>query len=82
MKYTSKGEKACVLNDAFTNVVQNISDKNDIHSTFKKIIVKSVGQRDYSVQEVMHHLLSLKCISTTYEVITASLDGSRRIQLE
>lgn len=64
MKYTSKGEKASsVLNDAFTNAVQNISDKNDIHSTFKKIIVKSVGQRDYSVQEVMHHLLSLKCIS-------------------
>ena len=83
VKYTSKGEKASsVLNDVFTNVVQNISDKNDIHSTFKQFILKSVGKRDYSVQEMMHHLLSLKCISATYEVITASLDGSRRIQLE
>ena len=29
----------------------------------------------------MHHLLSLKCVSATYEVIYASLDGSRRIQM-
>ena len=29
----------------------------------------------------MHHLLSLKCVSATYEVKYASLDGSRRIQM-
>ena len=42
-------------------------------------MIKSVGQRDYSIQEVMHHLL--KCVSATYGVINASLDGSRRIQI-
>lgn len=44
-------------------------------------MIKSVGQRDYSIQEVLHHLLSLKCVSATHEVVNASLDGSRRVQV-
>ena len=82
VKYTSKGEKASsVFNSAFTNVMQKISDTSDTQSVFKQIMIKTVGQRDYSIQEVMHHLLSLKCVSATHEVVTASLDGSRGIQM-
>ena len=44
-------------------------------------MLKTVGQRDYSIQEVMHHLLSQKFISATNEVITASLDRFRRLQV-
>ena len=44
-------------------------------------MLKTVGQIDYSIQEVMHHLLSLKFVSATHEVVTASVDGSRRIQM-
>lgn len=82
-KYTSKGEKASsVLNNAFTNVISKIPDTSDIQNIFKQIImIKSVGQRDYSIQEVMHHLLSLKRVSATHEVVIASLDGSRRVQV-
>jgi len=29
----------------------------------------------------MHHLLSLKCVSAIHEVVNASLDGSRRVQV-
>lgn len=79
VKYTSKAEKASsVVKNAFTNVVNKI---NDTPSALKQIMLKTVGQRDYSIQEVMHHLLSIKFVSATNEVITASLDGSRRIQL-
>ena len=82
VKYTSKGEKASsVLNNAFTNVISKASDESDIHNILKQIMIKSVGQRDYSIQEVMHHLLSLKCVSATHEVINTSLDGSRRVQV-
>ena len=82
VKYTSKGEKtSSVVNNAFNTVVQKLSDTSDIHNSFKQTMIKSLGQRDYSIQEVMHHLLSLKCVSATYEVINASLDGSRRIQM-
>ena len=42
---------------------------------------KTVGQRDYSIQEVMHYLLSIKFVSATNKVITASLDGPRRVHL-
>lgn len=82
MKYTSKGEKASsVLNNAFTNVISKMSDTSDSHNILKQIMIKSVGQRDYSIQEVMHHLLSLRCVSATHEVVNASLDGSRRVQV-
>ena len=42
--------------------------------------MKSFGQRDYSAQEVMHHLLSLKLVSSSLKVVPVSLNGSRRIK--
>ena len=81
VKYTSKGRKASSVHNAFSTIVQKLSDTSDIHNTFKQIMIKSVGQRGYSIQEVIHHLFSLKCVSATYEAINASLDGSRRIQM-
>ena len=42
--------------------------------------MKSLGQRDYSAQEVMHHLLSLKLVSSSFKVVPVSLDGSRRVK--
>ena len=63
--------------------MQKISDTSDMQSVIlKQIMIKTVGQRDYPMQELMHHLLSLKCVSATHEVVTASLlDSSRRIQM-
>ena len=43
-------------------------------------LCRKLGQRDYSIQEGMHHLPSIKFVSATNEVITASLDGPRRVQ--
>ena len=80
VKYTSKSETvSSVVKSAFTNVVSSLTGSSDVHTTFKKIMLKTVGNRDYSVQEVMHHLLSLKCVSASFEVITASLDGTRKV---
>ena len=47
----------------------------------KKLTMRAVGQRDMSIQEVMHQILSIKLVSSTFQVITASLDGSRRVSL-
>lgn len=83
VKYTSKAEKmSSVVKSAFTNVVNKMTDTSDVDSTIKQLMLKTVGQRDYSIQEVMHHLLSLKFVSATQEVVTASLDGSRRITIQ
>lgn len=45
----------------------------------KKVIVKSLGQRDFSARETMHHLMSLKLVSSSFNVVPVSLNGSRRI---
>lgn len=42
--------------------------------------MKSLGQRDFSAQETMHHLLSLKLVSSSFNVIPISLNGSRKIK--
>ena len=44
--------------------------------------MKAVGQRDMSVQEVMHQILSLKVFSSSFQVLTASLDGTRKVNVQ
>ena len=70
-----------LVKTAFTSVVTKLTDNSDVHTTFKQIIIRTIGNRDYSIQEVMHQLLSLKCVSSSFEVVIASLDGSRRINV-
>ena len=82
-KYASKGEpRSPLLKHAFNSIVHN-SD-NNINSTnlIKKIIMKTLGQRDYSAQETMHHLRSLKQVSSSFNVVPISLNGSRRIKTQ
>ena len=64
-----------IVKTAFTKVVNKMTDTGDADSTIKKLMLKTVGQRDYSIQEVKHHLLSLKFVSATHDIVTASLDG-------
>ena len=45
-----------------------------------KVVMKSLGERDYAAQETMHHLLSLKLHSSSFKVIPVSLNGSRRVR--
>jgi len=42
--------------------------------------MKSLEQCDFSAQETMHHLMSLKLVSSTFNVVPISLNGSRRIK--
>ena len=81
-KYASKAEKlSTVVRDAFTFVVSNLGNKIDSHNTIKRLIMKTVGQRDMSVQEVMHQILSLKLFSSSFQVVTVSLDGTRKLEV-
>ena len=42
--------------------------------------MKSIGQRDFSAQETMHHLLPLKLLCSSFNVVIISLDGSHKIK--
>ena len=82
-KYASKGEKmSSVVRDAFVSVVSKLNDNTDPKAAIRKLMMKAVGERDMSIQEVMHHILSLKLYSSSFNVITVSLDGSRKCKLE
>ena len=81
-KYASKAEKiSSVAKEAFTSVLCESSNQNNGKSTLRKLVMKAVGQRDMSIQEVMHHILSIKLVSSSFQVIATSLDGSRKVQL-
>ena len=70
-----------VAKDALTSVLINSQNEDNSHKAIRKIIMRAVGQRDMSIQEEMHQLLSLKLVSLTFQVISSSLDGSRKVSL-
>ena len=81
-KYASKGEKmSSVAKDAFTSVLANSQIVDNGRKAIRKIMMRAVGQRDMIIQEVMHQILSIKLVSSSFQVITASLDGSRKVSL-
>ena len=79
-KYAAKGEpKLPMLTETFDIVMKNTDNNSDAQKTMKKIAMRTLGQRDFSAQETMHLLFSLKLYSTTFNVLPVSLYGSRRV---
>ena len=79
-KYAATGEpRSHVLKQAFNTIVKNVDSRTDSSRVIKKVFMKSLGERDYTAQETMHHLLSLKLHSSSFKVIPVSLNGSRRV---
>lgn len=68
-----------VAKDAFTSVLANCQNVDSGKKAIRKVIMRAVGQRDMSIQEVIHQILSIKLVSYSFQVITASLDGSRKV---
>ena len=82
-KYAAKGEtRSPLLKQAFNSVVQTTNAASHPHNAIKKIVMKTLGERDYAAQETMHHLLSLKLYSSSFTVIPVSLNGSCRIHID
>lgn len=78
-KYASKAEPhSSVMKSAFNSIVRNCNTDSNPTKLIKKIIMKSLGERDFSAQETMHHLLSLKLVSSSFRAIPISLNGSRK----
>ena len=44
-------------------------------------MMRAVGQGHMNFQEVMYPILSIKLITSTFQVITTSLEGSRKVKL-
>ena len=79
-KYAAKGEpRNPLLKSAFNTVLKSMPSNSNPHQAIKKVIMKTLGERDYAAQETMHHLLSLKLHSSSFNVIPVSLECSCRI---
>jgi len=61
--------------------VHNSQINANAASIIKKTGMKTLGQRDFSAQEAMHHLLSLNLVSSSFNVIPINLNGSRRLNV-
>ena len=69
-----------VAKDAFTSVLAN-SQNVDSGRKAIRVMMRAVGQRDMSIQEVMHQILLIKLVISYFQVITGFLDGSRKVSL-
>ena len=84
-KYVAKSEpRSKAASEIYTNCVSNISPSSatPTTTTIRKCMIQSVGERDFSVQETAHLLLSLPLYSCTYNFVTVSLDGSCQVQTD
>jgi len=79
-KYAAKGEpQSNAVKEAFRSVMETSTSQSSVKQALNKIIMKSLGQRDFAAQETMHHLLSLKLVSSSFKVVTVILEGSRKV---
>ena len=60
--------------------MQNVERNTDPCRAIKKVLTKSLSERDYAAQETLHHLLSLKLHNSSFKVMLVSLNGSRRVR--
>ena len=77
----SKAEpRSSVMKTAFNSIVRNCNTDSNPTKLITKIIMKSLGERDFSAQETMHHLLSLKLVSSSFTVTSMQfLLGKRQL---
>ena len=81
-EHAAKGEpRSPLLKQAFNSIVKSTNTLSDPHKAIKKVIMKTLGERDYAAQATMHHLPSLKLHSSSFNIIPVSLNGSRRVRV-
>lgn len=56
-------------------LVQNLQGTEDIKKFIQTLAKKSAEERHLSVQEVMHYIISLTLVSSSFTVVNLSMDG-------
>ena len=62
--------------------MRNLKDDSTALQVVQKLLMNSVGERDFSAQETCHLLLQLPLVKSTRDYVILSLDGSRQVQEE
>ena len=82
-KYATKCEpRSETMKQVYTSIVRNLRDDSSALQVIQKLLINSVGERDFSAQETCHLLLYLPLIKSTRDHVILSLDGSREVHGE
>ena len=82
-KYATKTEPRSIpLKDIYANIIRNLNETDTSLKVVHKLLINSIGERDYSSQETCHLLLQLPLTISSREYTILSLDGSRQIQTQ
>ena len=80
-KYATKSEpRSQPMKEIFAKIVRSLKDDNTSLKAVQKLLINSVGERDYSAQETCHLLLQLPMFKASRDFIVLSLDGSRAVE--
>ena len=80
-KYVMKSEpRSQSLKEVFTSIVHGLKDGNTSLKAVHKLLINSVGERDYSAQETCHLLLQLPMFKASRDFIVLSLAGSHAVE--
>ena len=79
LQYCTKSEpRSQSLKEIFTTIVRSLQEGNTSLKAVQKLLINTVGERDYSAQETCHLLLQLPMFKASRDFIILSLDGSQR----
>ena len=80
-KYATKCEpRSQTMKQVFATIAKSLSDDSTSLKAVQKLLINSVGERDYSAQETCHLLLQLPMFKASRDFIVLSLDGSRAVE--
>ena len=80
-KYATKSEpRSQPLKEIFTTIVRSLKDDSTSQKAVQKLLINSVGERDYSAQETCHILLQLPMFRASRDFVMLSLDGSHAVE--
>ena len=80
-KYATKSEpRSKALRAVYDSIMQSLDDSGTSLQMVHKLLINSVGVRDYSAQETCHLLLQLPMFRASRDFVILSLDGSRELR--
>ena len=80
-KYATKSEPCSQsMREIFSSIVRSLKDGNTALTAIQKLLINSIGQRDYSSQETCHILLQLPMFKASRDFVVLNLDGTRAVQ--
>ena len=81
-KYAMKSEpRSQPMREIFEKFVHSLKNGNTSLTVVQKLLINSIGERDYSAQETCHLLLQLPMYNASRDFVILSVDGSRLVEL-